>query len=68
MFVNIKIHVKNEGTFTPKGFFYKGKDKKLQVVIVGCEIENNYIKKTFPFKDCEIILTKVNQFGDSFTI
>jgi hypothetical protein len=67
MFVNITIRVNNE-IFYPKGFYYKGKHPNLKVVIVGCEKENNYNTKIFDFKDCQIELSKQNQFGDTYTI
>jgi hypothetical protein len=68
MYVNIKIRVENVGIFYPKGFYYKGEGKKLKVVIVGCDVLNHFRKQTFPFKDCEITLTKKNSFGDDFII
>jgi len=66
MYVNIKIIIKGIGTVYPKGFYYKGSEKNLKVVIVG--INGSSDLQTFPFKDCEICLTKINEFGDEFTI
>ena len=68
MYVNIEIAVKNVGTFNPRGFYYKGEGSKTKLVIVGCEKEKHYFKQTFLLSDCEIKLTKYNQFGDCFTI
>lgn len=68
MFVNIKIIVNNQTVFYPKGFYYKGNHPKIKVVIVGCEKENHYHKKMFNLKDCEIQLSKQNEFGDIYTI
>ena len=68
MYVNIEIDVKNVGHFKPRGFFYKGEGVKTKLVIVGCEIEKHNFKQTFLLSDCEITLTKINQFGDVFTI
>jgi hypothetical protein len=67
MFVNIKITVNNQ-TLYPKGFYYKGEYPKIKLVIIGCEIENHYKKQTFDLKDCEIQLSKQNEFGDIYTI
>ncbi len=66
MYVNIKIEIKGLGTVYPKGFYYKGEGKKMKVVIVG--INNGYSLDTFPFQDCEIYLSKKNEFGDEFSI
>ena len=68
MFVNIKIIVHNQTEFYPKGFYYKGNYPNIKLVIVGCEKENHYNKKTFDLKDCEIQLSKQNEFGDTYTI
>ena len=68
MYVNIKIDVKNVGHFQPRGFYYKGEGVKTKLVIVGCEKEKHNLKQTFLLSDCEITLTKHNEFGDSFTI
>ena len=42
--------------------------RKTKLVIVGCEIEKHNFKQTFLLSDCEIWLTKINQFGDKFSI
>ena len=68
MYVNITVEVKDLGTFTPRGFYYKGEGLNTKLVIIGCEIKKHNLKKTFLLSDCEIFLTKVNNFGDSFSI
>lgn len=67
MYVNIKIESGGK-KYWPKGFYYKGEGKKMKVVIVGCDKENHYKKTIVPFEGCWIQLTKINEFGDEFSI
>ncbi len=66
MYVNIKVEIKGLGTVYPKGFYYVGEGKKMKVVIVG--INGSRSLDTYPLQDCEIHLTKRNEFGDEFSI
>ncbi len=68
MCVNIEIVVKNVGTLRPKWFYFKGEGSKMKVVVVGCQKEGHNKQTSYPFKDCEIYLKKINESGDEYSI